>query len=300
MKCLIPILLVVLLSCSPKIIDMFPVENSDHQQEILDWQKSRNKELKSPKGWLTLVGLHWLQEGRNKIGSDPSNDIVFPDFAANKVGDLYLENGELYFRAFGESFISKNDKGFREGTMFSDASRVPTELSHKSLYFYVIRRGKKFGLRVKNTLAKERFEFKGIKNYDINKNFRYTAKVTKTGTKDSILINDISGIETMYRIENTLSFEEKGKTYDLIAFDGGKDKYFIVFSDETNGKGSYSGGRFIYVDKPMTGSEFVLIDFNKAQNPPCAFTDFATCPIPPPENHLEFEVKAGEKMSKDH
>jgi uncharacterized protein (DUF1684 family) len=295
MKFLIPIVLVGLLSCSPKFVDMFPVEDSVYQQEILDWQISRNRDIKSPKGWLSVIGLYWLQEGRNSIGSDPTSDIVFPEMAANKVGDLYLENGELYFKSFGESYVSKNDKGFREGTMFSDARRVPTELSYKSLYFYVIRRGTKFGLRLKNTLAKERFAFKGIDNFEINKQYRYTAKVNKSGQKDSILINDISGIETMYRIENILSFKESGETYELIAFDGGKDKYFIIFSDETNGKDTYSGGRFIYVDKPKPGSNQVLIDFNKAHNPPCAFTNFATCPIPPPENHVAFKIKAGEK-----
>jgi len=279
---------------------MFPIDDETYIQEINDWRISRNRDLKSPKGWLTLVGLHWLQEGRNVLGSSPQSDIVLPEMAASKVGSLYLENGELYFKAFGESYVSKNDKGFREGTMFSDASRVPTELSHKSLYFYVIRRGKKFGLRVKNTLAKKRFEFKGIDNYDIDKNYRFSAKVTQSNQRDSILISDIAGIETMYRIENILSFKRKGKTQDLIAFDGGKDKYFVIFSDETNGKGSYSGGRFIYVEKPKDGSNNVLIDFNKAHNPPCAFSDFATCPIPPPENHIDFEIMAGEKMSEEH
>ncbi len=296
MKILITIFLLGLLACSPKVADVFPVDDDAYQQEILDWQISRNRDIKSPKGWLTLVGLHWLQEGRNVIGSDPNSDVVFPDIAAKKVGDLYLNKGELYFKAFGESYISKNNKGFREGAMFSDASRVPTELSYKSLYFYVIRRGIKFGLRVKNTLAEKRFAFQGIDCFDINKEYRYLAKVIHSGQMDSILINDITGIQTRYRIANILSFKEKGKTYELIAFDGGKDKYFIVFSDDTNGNETYSGGRFIYVDKPKPGSDQVLIDFNKAHNPPCAFTDFATCPIPPIENYVGFKIEAGEKQ----
>lgn len=299
MKVLVPILAVFCyVCCSPKTNEIFPVDES-YQQEIIDWQKERNRNIKSPKGWLSVIGLYWLQEGRNKIGSDPSSDIVFPDIAQPRVGDIYLENGELYFRAFGEAYVSKNDKGFREGTMYSDASRVPTELSHKSLYFYVIRRGNKFGLRLKNTLAEKRFSFKGIDNFPINNKYRFTAKISKSESHDSILINDIVGTETMYKIENVISFKIKKKTFDLLAFDGGKDKLFIVFSDNTNNKSTYGGGRFIYVDKPESGSDQVVIDFNKAYNPPCAFTDFATCPIPPPNNHIDIEINAGEKKISD-
>lgn len=275
---------------------MFPQDDATYQQDIIQWQKERNKNIKAPKGWLSVVGLHWLQEGRNKIGSDPSSDIVFPDFAENKVGDLYLEQGELYFRAFGESYIEKNGKGFREGTMFSDARRVPTELSHKSLYFHVIRRGTQFGLRVKNTLEEKRFKFKGLKYFNIDSKYKVTGTVESPSTEsDSILINDIAGIQTMYKIEAIIKFEFEGKKHDLIAFDGGKDKYFVIFSDQTNDKETYGGGRFLYVGKPLAGSSFVKIDFNKAFNPPCAFTNFATCPIPPPQNHLNFNIKAGEK-----
>lgn len=301
MKLLLTILSAVFLfACSPKTVDLFPEDEGIYNQEIIQWQNKRNKDIKSPKGWLSVVGLYWLQEGRNKIGSSPDSDIVFPEFAANKVGDLYLERGELYFRAFEESYIEKNGKGFREGTMFSDARRAPTELSHKSLYFHVIRRGTQFGLRVKNTLEEKRFKFEGLKYFETDTKYKITGTVGPSHEADSILINDIAGIQTMYKIEDILTFKFEGKEHELIAFDGGKDKYFVIFSDKTNNKQTYGGGRFLYVNKPKSGSSYVKIDFNKAFNPPCAFTDFATCPIPPPQNHLNFSVMAGEKKVDIH
>lgn len=288
--------IVLLFACSQKVVDMFPQNEEAYKQEILQWQKERNRDIKSPKGWLSVVGLYWLQEGRNKIGSAPDSDILFPELADANVGDLYLEMGELYFRSNGNSKVEKNGKPFLEGTMFSDARRAPTELSHKSLYFYVIRRGTQFGLRLKNTLEEKRFKFQGIENYDVDSKYRLTASIKQPSSQaDSILINDIAGIQTMYKIEALITIDLEGKKKDLIAFDGGKDKYFVIFSDKTNEKDTYGGGRFLYVDKPTSGSTFVKVDFNKAFNPPCAFTHYATCPIPPPQNHIHLNIKAGEK-----
>lgn len=299
MKRLISLVILAFLSCSRQSIVKVPQDLKSYESQITEWQNSRERSIKSPKGWLSVVGLHWLQEGRNTLGSSDDSDIVLPENANAKVGDLYLENGELYFKSHPESTVKKDDKVFKEGNLNSDASIVPTELNHKSLYFYVIRRGSKFGLRVKNTLAPARFDFEGIDNFNIDPNYRYVGKVKTDNSRDSILINDISGISTKYRIDGVVEITHKGKPYTLIAFDGGNDRYFITFTDVTSGNLTYPGGRFLYVDKTIEG-ENVIVDFNQAYNPPCAFTDYATCPIPPLQNHLDFQILSGEKKVGTH
>lgn len=153
---------------------------------------------------------------------------------------------------------------------------------------------------MKNTIAQARFELKDIPEYDINPGMIFKGVVATTEVSDSILITDIVGTQKMYKIEAMLQFEAQGQTQGLLAINGGKDNYFVVFKDETTGEETYGGGRFLYVRRPSEGSKEIILDFNKAHNPPCAFTDYATCPLPPLENTLDFLVNAGEKRLKTH
>jgi len=276
-------------------------ENSEYEQSLKDWRMDRLSSVKAPLGWLSVVGLHWLDEGENSIGSSKKNKIRLDDNADPNVGKITLDQGQLNFKGTNESLVTigKNEHLIL-GKIESDAGGQPTMMNHHSYTFYVIKRGKKYGLRIKDTLSDARINFKGIPHFPTNESLLLPGKVLPTKVKDSIQIQNAIGQNRTYHLKAKIQFEHMGKVHELHALDGGPNTYFIIFEDKTTGKETYGGGRFLYVEKPKDGSNKVMIDFNKSINPPCVFTDYATCPLPPEVNKLKFLVHAGEKNLKSH
>lgn len=289
-------------SCASKKINPFNSDELMTLKKSFDLHKeARIKSMKSAFGWATVVGFHWLNFGVNSIGSDAENDIVVEKSFTSKIGQIEVKNeGLLIFKSEENVLISENGKPVNEKNMDSDAAGQPTILWHNSLNMFVLKRGERFALRLRDTLAKSRLDFESIPTFQFDQDFIFEAEVLKTASDNFIKVMNVVGVESEFKIEAKLKFNYKRRTYQLLAFDGGRQSYFIVFNDLTSGIETYGGGRFLYVKREEENSNSVILNFNESINPPCAFTDFATCPIPPLDNFLNINVKAGEKSAKSH
>lgn len=273
--------------------------DSAYINTVEQWHQNRVKSLKSENGWLNVVGLFWLKEGENTFGSSKENNIVFPDGKCNeKLGTLILKDSSVYFKSNSDALITANEKQLKEGMIYDDKWEKPLILKHKKLIWFIIKRGNKYAIRLRDLESDALKNFTSITRYPLNEKWRVVATLEVPQTPKTILVTDIIGNATPTPFAGTLYFEVNEQKFQLDATLEG-DKLFIVFADETNGHETYGGGRFLYADKPVSGNK-VILDFNKAYNPPCCFTNYATCPIPTIQNHLKTKITAGEKSYGTH
>ena len=251
---------------------------STFQSEIAEWRRAREERLKADGGWLTVAGLFWLHDGPNRFGKDTAADIALPDGPA-QAGVFELRNGQVTVTMDGKSRPIAPDS--------ADVVKVGR------LSLFVIKRGDRYGIRLKDPDSEYRRNYHGIQHYPANESWRITAKWVPAPRKIPIL--NIIGITEDSECPGYAVFQLGGKEHRLapIIETPGAKELFYIFRDLTTGKETYPAGRFFYSDMPKDGK--VVLDFNKAYNPPCAFTPFATCPLPPKENHLQVRVEAGEK-----
>ncbi len=288
--------LLLLIVMSSFIESVPPVNPVSHGKEIESWREKRFARLKSEDGWLTLIGLFWFQEGENSFGSDPSNRIVLPkgqvpDFA----GSFYLEKGSVRIQIQQGVKITSEDKPVESMVLNSDATEKPTILDFGTLRFFVIDRGGKLGLRVRDREHPNRKNFTGLEYYAIDMKWRIQARFEAYNPVKMIPIVNILGMLEDTPSPGALVFSVDGKTYKLDAIaEKGETDLFMIFADQTNGKETYGAGRYLYAAPPGPDN-VVVLDFNKAYNPPCVFSHFATCPLPPHQNKLTLRIDAGEK-----
>jgi uncharacterized protein len=287
-------------ACRPATTPVKPTAVFDepaYQKEIGQWQSERLVSLTREDSWLSLVGLFWLKEGENKFGSDAANPIVLPkDKAPRLAGSLWLENGRVRLVARPGVEIIADDNPVTTIDLKDDTEAGgPTVLKLGALLINVMKRGDRVGVRVKDTESRTRLEFKGLEYYPIDPKWRITARFEPYQPPKTIPITNVLGMTDDETSPGALAFEVGGKTYriDPILEKGEKD-LFVMIADETTGRETYGAGRYLYVSPPDSSGK-VLIDFNKTYSPPCAFTNYATCPLPPQQNRLPFPIQAGEK-----
>lgn len=289
-------LVVVFVSCGSPA-DTSSIDSAEHEREILAWRQTRVETLRAPYGWLSLVGLHWLDEGENKFGSGAGNDIVLPaSAAAGRAGSIWLRSGSVRVEAIEGIGLSADDEPVTSMVLRTDIDAAPTELTLGSVRFHIIERDHKQAVRVKDSSAKTRTEFKGIDYYPIDSGGRLTARFEPYDPPKMLRIVSVLGMPEPSESPGALMFEVDGKTFRLDPIREG-DSLFVVFGDATNGSETYGGGRFVYTDLPSADGT-VIVDFNKSYNPPCVFTEYSTCPLPPEQNKLPMPVRAGEKVYK--
>ena len=242
---------------------------------------------------MTLVALEWLEQGRNRVGSDPSSDAIMPGGPA-RWGTVYVEGDDIRFKAAKDSGVTINGKQVKEAELLADDQGDPTIVRSGDLSFHVIHRGS-YALRVKDRKAPTLLAFKGMPMYDIDPEWRIEGTLTRAPEGESIPISDVLGQTNDSPVYGTFEFEKDGEVYSLIALGTEEsDSLWFLFADKTSGRETYGAGRFLYSDgMPENGR--LVVDFNKAYNPPCAYNDFSTCPLPPQENRLKLAVEAGEK-----
>lgn len=269
-----------------------------YRKEVEAFRKERADSLKKEDGWLTLVGLYWLKPGENRFGSDPGNPVILPAGKAPAVAGRLIRDGDKV-RVTVEPGVglTADGKPIAPGQpgqeLQTDASGKPTTLELGSLKFYVIKRGDRLGVRIKDRESPLLASFKGLDNYPIRPEWRIVARFEPYKDKKIPIANIVGQVEDSPS-PGAVVFDWKGKTYRLDALEGSPEGgLFLVFGDKTNGRETYGAGRFLDTDPPKDGR--VVVDFNTAYNPPCAFTAFATCPLPPPQNKLAIAVEAGEK-----
>ena len=272
--------------------------------EVKQWDSLRIAALKDPNGWLNLEGLFWLKKGVNRFGAASENELVFDNACFPKyLGDFIFDNGKVFWKDAPTEKITIKDKAGLSISNYSALNLLTeTEGTYtsqwKDFVWIVIQREDKVGIRFRNLKAKTLLEFKGIERFPVNEKFRIKAKVIPQN-QNPLMIMNVLGQNTAQKHGGQLVFDMEGKTYRLDAIDEGGVRLFVAFADATSGKTTYGSGRFIELEKPDADG-FTYIDFNKAYNPPCAFTEFATCPLPPPQNRLSIAIPAGEKKYGHH
>jgi uncharacterized protein (DUF1684 family) len=251
---------------------------SAYQSEIAEWRRAREERLKADGGWLSLAGLFWLRDGPNRFGKDPTAEIVLPDGPAN-AGAFELRNGRVAVTTGGDPRPIAPDS--------TDAVKVGR------LSLFLIKRGDRYGVRLRDPDSEYRRNYHGIQYFPADEKWRITARWVAQPRKIPIL--NIIGITEDSESPGYAVFTVAGREYRLapILEEPAAKELFYIFRDLTTGKDTYPAGRFLYSALPQNGK--VVLDFNKAYNPPCAFTPFATCPLPPKENHLQLRIDAGEK-----
>ena len=268
-------------------------ESSQWLAELQAWKQHRLESLKRPFGWLSLVGMEWLHKGSNSIGSAADNRIQL-SHGAPHVGDFDYDGEKLFFTPAPGVEIHANDQRVTDTIpVATDQQENTTKFRHDSYEFYVIERGKP-ALRIKDSQAPTRVNFAGLEYFPADPKWRVKARFIPYQPPKSIEIVNVLGLLNKEPSPGALAFELNGKPQRLDVIDEGGDEYFVIFADRTNGRSTYGPGRFVYVKNPDANGE-TWLDFNRAYNPPCAFTDYSTCPLPPPQNRLREFITAGEK-----
>lgn len=271
-----------------------------YEREVRDWRAERLQRLQRPDGFLSLVGLHWVEPGTTFVGSARDNGTRL-SLGPPQVGMLTLaRDGSARLRiADGAEVLVDGEPAKGEVALVSDARGTPTVVGFNrgDASFILIERGGRHALRVRDAMARTRTSFPGIEYFDIDPAFRFEARFEPHPDGQTLeIVNMLGQVEPMPN-PGKLVFEHEGQSYSLEALDEGGEQLFLVFADRTSGHETYAASRFLYADRPGPGNSTVL-DFNKAYNPPCAFTPYSTCPMPPAGNRLDLRVTAGEKKPR--
>ena len=269
-----------------------------YEKTIKDWRVERVQRLTKPDGWLSLVGMHWIERGQTRVGSGKDNGTRLAA-GPEHLGVVKLDKqGVVSFDPQPGVDITIDGQPAHSSILVPDAdpTREPTVVGFNKgdASFIVIKRGDRYALRVRDALAPTRTGFPGLDYYPIDPAFRLRARFTPHAPGSKIQIVNIVGIVEPMDNPGTLSFQKDGKQFTVETIDEGDHRLFLVFADRTSGHDSYAASRFVYAPYPGKDGTTIL-DFNEAYNPPCAFTPYSTCPMPPLQNRIDLAVTAGEK-----
>jgi uncharacterized protein (DUF1684 family) len=280
------------------MLALLAASTSDYNASIENWRQEYEAKLRAPQGWLSVAGLFWLHEGANRAGSDPQSDIVIPASATRFAGTFDFRAGATHFTAAPGAHPLINGKPATPGqSLQPDTTDHPDVVNLGSLTMMVIRRGGKTGIRLRDPDSAGRRQFSGLTWYPIDQRYCVRARWHPYNPPHKIPITNVLGMTGDEVTPGYAEFELGGKTWRLEPTIE-DDTLFFTFRDETAGKETYPSGRFLNTEMPKNGE--VVIDFNKAHNPPCAFTSFATCPLPPKQNAIGVPLAAGEKKYGRH
>lgn len=265
-----------------------------YRQEIERWHASRIARLTAPDGWLSLVGLEWLQPGTNRIGSSADNDMVLARMPAHLGTITWADDGTLSILLDNGQGATIDGKVETSAVMLDDSHAHPTTVAFGSVDFIAIDRGGRKGLRVRDSEAETRARFAGIARFPVDPAWRIVADWQPLDPPFPLATGTVIGTIENYPAPGKAVFERDGRRYELypVIEVPGDTQLFLIFADATSGRETYGAARFLYAGMPRDRK--IVLDFNKAYNPPCAFTPYATCPLAPPENRLALRVEAGE------
>lgn len=262
------------------------------QQEVKDWQQSRLEKLTSEDNWLSLVAFDWLPDGATEIGSGEDMDIRLPN-GPSYWGTLSVRDDKVAFLSADEGDVLVDGEPRPLAALVADHQGEPTIVSSGTTHFYVIKR-EKLAIRAKDSQSPVLTEFRGLDYFPINEEWRKVARYEPHPAGKIMDIPNVLGQIEHIPNPGALVFTHEGKEYRLEGLvEEGSDQLFFVIADRTSAKETYGAGRTLYADYPgLDGT--TVIDFNKAYNPPCAFTEFSTCQLPPDGNRLDVRIEAGE------
>jgi uncharacterized protein (DUF1684 family) len=266
--------------------------------EIQKWRERREARLKADDGWLTVAGLYWLKDGANRFGSAAANEVAFPEGAAPPLaGVLELAGGKVAIRVEPGVVVTAKGVPVKAMQLKPDTSGEPDVLALGRLTFFVIERSGRLGVRLRDPESPQRKAFAGLAWFPVAEPYRIAARFVPAATARTIPVPNILGQTIDMPSPGRAVFSVGGKELglDAVLEEPDAKELFFIFRDQTAGKETYPAGRFLYSELPKDGT--VVLDFNKAYSPPCAFTPHATCPLPPAQNRLGVRIEAGEKYS---
>ena len=284
-------------------------QSADWQKEIAAWREQHAAELQKPDGWLALAGLEWLDPGDNSFGYAPDNKIHMPAGAPAHLGVLHIDGEEVTLRppvaSFPRGFLV-DGKPAQPQTLHVDPDHDKNDprMTIGALNFYVIKRGERFALRIKDAKSAALTGFHGLKWYPPNAKYRVTARWIPYSPQKTLTIATLIGTSYTAQIPGSAEFALDGKAYriDPILEDPAVAKLFFVLRDTTSASTTYGACRFLYTAFPAHGLDNpgdLVLDFNRLENPPCAYTPYATCPLPPKQNRLPIPLPVGERRYHD-
>ena len=265
----------------------------NYHDDLNTWKADRDERLRSPTGFVNLAGLFWLEEGVSTIGSDSSNTIVFPEAAPDRIGSLTLADGSVSFIPEPGVDVLVDSAEVSEAMVFDTSANVASEMQSGRFRWFIIERAGNFGIRLRDLEEPKTKEPLAIEYFPWSEDHYVTATYQLYDEPITRMVKNIVGFEFEEEFAGEYVFEINGRACSLLP-SMGEEISFVMFGDASNGEATYGGGRYLVADLPDESGKVVL-DFNKAYNPPCAFSDFATCPLPIADNILEVEVKAGER-----
>jgi uncharacterized protein (DUF1684 family) len=297
-----PFVAIAIFTCLP----LSPAaQESFSQHEELAWRTQHATDLQKPDGWLSLVGLEWLEPGETWIGSAQDNKIQLPSTAPAHIGILKLENNAVTLLPPKEGFPSGLQIDGAPAKQLSlradqDNDKFNSHVTIGTINFYVIKRTDKFALRIKDAKSPSLLEFHGLKWFELNPEYRVTAKWTPYVPAKSVSLLTLVGTEYSEPVPGFAEFTLQGKTFRLepVLEDPNNPKLFFILRDTTSAETTYPACRFLYTTFPNHGVDQpgeLLLDFNHLENPPCAYTPYATCPLPPAGNRLPIALPVGEQ-----
>lgn len=278
------------------------------KSDLLAWRAQHARDLQQPNGWLTLIGLEWLNPGDNSFGSANGNSLIVHAPTSAFLGAVKLTGDSLQLLPPAGGYPSglkvDGQPPANPQPLASDTSEHPSKITTGSVTITIIHRGDRYGLRIKDSKSSALTQFHGLKWFPPNPAYRVQAKWIPYSPPHHVPIPTILGTEVMSDVPGAAEFTIDGKTWRLepiIESPEDKDLFFI-FRDTTSKSDTYGAGRFLYTPLPdhgLTQPGELTLDFNRAENPPCAYTPYATCPLPPPQNRLPIPVPAGQQRYHD-
>ncbi len=269
-----------------------------YRDSVTSWHAARVEGLKSASGWLNLAGLYWLKEGSNTFGSGADQDLVLPAGRSSAhAGQFILRGDQVTVHVAPGVEMTSMGLAVEQLLLRDDEEGEPTVLNYGNLALFAINRMDRMGIRLRDYEHPALDAFPGIETYPVETSWRVAAELIRYPEPRRVAVDTVvEGLGWDPLAPGVVEFELNGEKHSLEVFESGED-FFILFADATNGIETYPAGRFLYADR-VNADGLTVLDFNKAYNPPCAFNDFATCPLPPRRNHLEIAIPAGERFSE--
>ncbi len=272
--------------------------NEEYINSVLKWRREVDTNLRRENGWLALAGLSWLRKGTNTIGSDPECDIVLPSRAPKQLGRFEFDGNNVTLHVNTERAVEVNGVETKSALLDADQEDVPSFITMDEMRMVVVRRSKGVGIRLWDNTREQRRTFPPREWYPVKEEYRIPAAYNRYPSPKIVQMPDILGAILDEKMDGELIFPIAGRTLKILVTEEPDHRLYIQFKDLTNNKTTYPSSRYLYTDSIQSGKVFV--DFNKAYNPPCAFTDYATCSFAPRENYLDAAIEAGEMYSGHH
>lgn len=269
----------------------------EYVKEVNDWHEGRIDNLEGPEDWLKLAGLYRIEEGTHTFGADSTNDFIFPPKAAADIGTISRNDTTIIMEINDDVTVTQDQDSISEVSMIPSKYPSGTRLAHRSFRFFLVETHTRYYLRLVDDEHPNIAAFNGIERFPIKPKWKVKAQFRPFDEPKPITLPDVVNEGIPDTVYGRLEFTIDGEEFSLAPLHNPAedDKLFIIFGDETNGDSTYGGGKYLYIPMPDENGETYL-DFNKSYNPPCVFTEFATCALPPPQNRLSIEIPAGEKM----